>query len=102
MDAELFGSLFLWLGMLFLAIGSIGILKLPDVYCRLHASGKCDTLGIFLAVIGISISLENWTEILKVVMILVFVGIANPTSTHLIGRTARQSKIKAWKKQNDS
>ncbi len=98
MNFEIIGSILLWLGIAFLAIGSLGILNLPDVYCRLHASGKCDTLGIFLAIAGISASLDNWTEILKIIMILVFVSIANPTSTHLIGRTAKQSKIKAWEK----
>jgi len=98
MNFEIVGNVLLWLGMAFLAIGSLGILNLPDVYCRLHASGKCDTLGIFLAIAGISISLDNWTELLKIMMVLVFVSIANPTSTHLIGRTAKQSKIKAWGK----
>ena len=98
MNFEVVGDILLWLGIAFLAIGSLGILSLPDIYCRLHASGKCDTLGIFLAIAGISISLQSWTEFLKIIIILVFVSIANPTSTHLIGRTAKQSKAKAWRR----
>ncbi len=95
---ELLSSITLWLGLFFLAIGSIGIIKMPDIYCKLHASGKCDTLGIFLAFAGISMQLDDWHQVLKIFLILVFIAIANPTSAHLVGRTAKHSNIKFWKK----
>ena len=63
---ELLSGITLWLGLFFLAIGSIGIIKMPDIYCKLHASGKCDTLGIFLAFSGISMQADNWHQILKI------------------------------------
>ena len=41
-------------GIFFLAAGAVGLIRFPDFYTRMHASGKCDTLGVLLVLIGIA------------------------------------------------
>ncbi|MFC1679796.1 monovalent cation/H(+) antiporter subunit G, partial [Elusimicrobiota bacterium] len=82
-------------GFLFILFGIIGVLRLPDFYARLHAQGKCDTLGVTLMLGGLALhtlheglSLDHVLVCLKVVAILFFVALANPTATHALGRAA--------------
>ena len=52
---ELIAEIFLAGGAFFLLASAIGMLRLPDFYCRLHASGNSETLGIMLSFIGLMI-----------------------------------------------
>ena len=83
-------------GFFFIVTGAIGILRLPDFYCRLHAMGKSDTLGVAL-VLG-ALALEEGVSLisLKILLIVVFVALANPTATHALGRAARRSGLRPW------
>jgi len=80
--------LFISAGAFFMLVGSIGLIRLPDFYSRSHATGKSDTLGIMLVIIGL-IFYEGFTvNSVKLAMILAFVGITNPTATHALTRAA--------------
>ena len=84
------------LGTFFVISGVIGILRLPDFYTRLHAMGKCDTLGITLLIAGM-IFLEGATlSSAKLLMIVLFVFFANPTATHALGRAAYRAGLPFW------
>jgi multicomponent Na+:H+ antiporter subunit G len=95
------GLIFIFGGLFFLTISSIGILRLPDFYSRTHAVGKSETLGAILFLLGLA--LYNGVEVisLKLIMILIFIGFANPTATHIIARAAFFSGLEPWfKKKN--
>ena len=83
-------------GLFFIVTGAIGILRLPDFYCRLHAMGKSDTLGVAL-VLG-ALALEEGASLisLKIMLIVVFVALANPTATHALGRAGRRAGLRPW------
>jgi multicomponent Na+:H+ antiporter subunit G len=83
-------------GFFFILTGAVGILRLPDFYCRLHAMGKSDTLGVAL-VLG-ALALEEGVSLIsvKILLIVVFVSLANPTATHALGRAARRSGLRPW------
>ena len=91
-------------GGFFFAIGTIGILRFPDFYARLHAAGKCDTLAAILTLGGIALyNLQDFTfgNILvscKVLAIIVFVFIASPTATHAMTKAALLVGVKHWEK----
>jgi multicomponent Na+:H+ antiporter subunit G len=88
-------ALILW-GLVFIVVASIGVLRLPDFYTRLHAQSKCDTLGAALFLGGIAIYL-GWSLIaLKVLAILVFLAVGNPLAAHALGRAALRSGLKPW------
>jgi multicomponent Na+:H+ antiporter subunit G len=81
--------------------GAIGLLRFPDFYTRLHATGKCDTLGTGLILAGLM--LFHFTHYsgtpfvpIKLLILIVFVFIANPTATHAIVKAAYQTGVKPW------
>jgi len=94
-------------GAFFFMIGTIGVLRFPDFYARLHAAGKCDTLAAILTLSGIALyNLNDFTfgNILvscKVLAIIVFVFIASPTATHAITKAALLVGVKPWEKKKE-
>lgn len=95
-------TIFLVAGLFFTFVGSIGLLRFPDFYTRLHATGKCDTLGAGLIIIGLFIyhffKYTNAPFILaKLTFLIIFIFIANPTATHALMKAAYKVGIKPWK-----
>jgi len=86
----------LGVGLFFILTGVVGILRLPDFYTRLHAMGKCDTLGVGLMVAGLALQPGIPHHSLKMLLILVFVGLASPTTAHALGRAALKAGLKPW------
>jgi multicomponent Na+:H+ antiporter subunit G len=90
-------------GVFFLAVSSIGLLRLPDFYARTHAVGKSETLGAILTLSGLAVY-NGWElSTFKILFILIFVLIANPTATHAISRAALRSGLPPWtRKKKDN
>ena len=90
-------------GAFFLTVSAIGLLRLPDFYSRTHAVGKSETLGTILILSGLAVY-NGWElSTVKILFILVFVLVANPTATHAISRAALRSGLQPWtrkRKQN--
>jgi len=89
-------------GVFFTLVGSIGLLRFPDFYTRLHATGKCDTLGGGLIILGTMIyHFFQYPETLlvpaKLVFLIFFIFIANPTATHAIMKAAYKTGLKPWR-----
>ena len=85
-------------GVLFLLLGAIGILRFPDCYTRMHAAGKCDTLGALLVVSGVAVHHGVSLESAKILFIAVFIFLTSPTATHAIARAARRRELPLWTK----
>ena len=79
------------IGTIFLFVGSLGVLRLPDVYNRLQAGTKCTTLGAFLTIIGVGLMHPGWSA--KTLVIALFILITNPISNHALGRASRKSGV---------
>ena len=80
--------LFVVTGILFMLAGSLGIVRLPDFYSRTHAAGTSDTLGVIFIIVGLIIY-EGFTLIsLKLLLISIFIALANPIGTHALTRAA--------------
>lgn len=79
---------FLFGGFFFLLVGVVGLLRLPDLYTRMHAMGKCDTLGAGLILIALMLLIGDITNITKLFLIGVMIATINPIITHLIAKTA--------------
>ena len=75
-------------GVFFLFIGSIGLIRLPDFFSRCHATGKADTLGVMLVLAGLIIYEGLTLNSAKMLIILAFVALTNPTATHALARAA--------------
>lgn len=92
----LFADVLVMLGLLFILAGVLGILRLPDFYARLHAMGKCDTLGVTLVLLGLAMHAGISLHSVKILLISVFITLANPTATHALARAALKSGLAPW------
>ena len=86
-------------GAFFLVVSCIGLIRLPDFYTRNHAVGKAETLGTILTLLGLIIYSGLEITSLKVLLILLFVGIANPTATHALLKAALSSGLEPWTRE---
>ncbi len=96
--------LFLFAGLLFFTAGSVGILRFPDFYSRLHPAGKLDTLGSLLAMIALALfnlhhfSLAALLTSGKILLIVAFVFVTSPTATHAIVDAGVRAGLAPWTK----
>ena len=95
---EFIAGLFLAGGAFFLLASAIGMLRLPDFYCRLHASGNSETLGVMLSFMGLVIYEGLTLTSLK--MLLIFLG--NPIGTHILSKAAYKSGHHVWTLEEDA
>jgi multicomponent Na+:H+ antiporter subunit G len=79
-------------GTIFYLAGSIGLLRLPDTYCRLHALTKADNLGLGLLVAGLVLLADDLAVALKLVLIWLLVLAASAAGAHLIAGQARRGE----------
>ena len=80
-------------GAAFLVVGAIGLVRLPDFFTRIHASGVIDTMGAGLVLAGLVI-LAGWTlPAVKLVRILCFMLLTGPTATHALAKAALHGRL---------
>lgn len=98
----------LGIGLLFFLGGTLGILRFPDFYSRLHPAGKVDTLAIFMVSSALILytlkhfTLANVLVSLKIVLIVIFAFMAIPTATHAIMDAGLRTGLKPWKRGEKS
>lgn len=79
-------------GLFFFLAGSIGLLRLPDLYSRLHALTKADNLGLGLLIAGLAMNYAEPLVVLKMLLVWLAVLAASAASAHLIARQARRQE----------
>ena len=84
-------------GLLFFLGGTVGLLRFPDVYTRLHALTKADNVGLGLVVLGLALHGGAWLPAVKLLFVWLLVLVASTTACHLIARAARQDGIEPWR-----
>ncbi len=95
-------GLLIAIGVGFYLAGTIGLLRFPDVYMRLHAMTKADNLGLGFVILGLGLyRLEPFT-ILKLLFIWLLVLVASTTTCHLAARSALHAGIKPLRGGQDS
>ena len=75
-------------GLFFLTVGTIGLLRMPDIFTRMHATGKCDTLGAGLMLTSLIILAPSLAVVAKYLLLLGMIAVINPTTTHVIANVA--------------
>ena len=89
--SEPLALLLVYTGLFFFAAGSIGLLRLPDLFSRLHALSKADNLGLGLIALGTALLEGSLVTGLKLLLIWLLVLAASAASAHLIARQALAS-----------
>src|SRR5512139_1131353 len=82
--------------LFFFVAGTVGLLRFPDLYSRLHALTKADNVGLGLAVLALMLQAESWSEVFRLGLIWVLVLAASATVCFLIGNEAYRRGQKPW------
>lgn len=93
---EIIAALFMLGGAIFFFGSAIGMLRLPDFYSRVHASGNSETLACTLSFIGLIIYEGLTLTAAKMVLVFVIVFMANPIGSHILGKAAYKSGHPIW------
>ena len=84
-------------GIFFFFAGTVGLIRLPDVYTRIHAPTKCDTLGAGSILLGLMLYEGISFTTFKLFFVLVFFLMANPTGAHVLARGSYKHLIRPCK-----
>ena len=82
----------------FTLVAAVGLVRLPDLYTRAHASSKADTLGAGFGLLAAAIAFGPSRTTLKVAFLIAFVYLTNPTAAHAITRAAYDQGVEPWTK----
>jgi multicomponent Na+:H+ antiporter subunit G len=83
---ELIGSILILLGAFFLFSAGLGLVRMPDTFTRIQAGTKASTLGTMLVLAGIAVYHPGWS--VKLIILVYFVFMTNPISSHALARAA--------------
>lgn len=89
--SDIIGNLFLIVGSLFLFSAGLGVLRMPDTYTRIQTGTKATTLGTIMVLIGLAFLHPAWT--LKLIILIFFVMLTNPVSSHALARASHSIGI---------
>ena len=89
---EVVATALLVIGAFFFLAGTVGLLRFPDVYCRLHALTKADNLGLGFVVAGLAVESGSLRAILKLGIIWALVLTSSSVTCQLIAGTARRAE----------
>ena len=93
--AALLGSAIVLLGSVFMVIGALGVIRMPDVFTRLHATSVSDTFGVGLILIGLILVGGLTLVSVKLAFLLAFLFLTGPVATHAVARAALDAGVKA-------
>ena len=92
-------------GLFFMLVGTVGILRMPDVYTRLHAAGMTDTMGAGLLILGMFLHSvdgimsgegQYWFVLFRLVFIYAFLLFTSPIATHAVARAALHGGLEPY------
>ena len=88
-------GLSIFIGIVALLIGSLGLIRLPDVFCRIHAVGMIDTAGASFIILGMMIY-EGFTLVtVKLLFVGIFLFFTSPIATHAVAQVAHKMGVEA-------
>ena len=93
---EILALFCLTIGLFFMLVGAIGVVRLPDAYHRLHAASKCSTLGILGLLLGAVFHIGALDVLTKSTMMVMFAFVATPVGSHILAKAALLDRCHKW------
>lgn len=75
-------------GLFFMIVGTVGVLRMPDVFTRLHAAGMTDTMGAGFLILGMCLQAGLGLVLVRLVFVYAFLTFTSPIATHALARAA--------------
>ncbi len=91
--SDILGGLLLGAGILFTLAGTVGLLRFPDFYTRLHAAGVTETLGVIAIVAGLMLHATEAGALVRLALIGLFMLVTAPIASHALARAARHRGV---------
>jgi multicomponent Na+:H+ antiporter subunit G len=92
----------LTVGAVFTVTGAVGLLRFPDFYTRIHASGITESAGAGLILLGLLLRAESWGTGIRLVIVLTFLVLTGPTAAHILAQAARRDGVPVWEEGDRS
>ena len=83
-------------GAFFLLTGSLGMVRLPDVFTRMHAAGMTDTMGAGMIVVGLAVYNGADLVTVRLLLILAFLWFTSPVATHAVAKAALSGGLRPY------
>ena len=96
MIQEILTSIFLLLGGVLMLVAAAGVLRMPDLFIRMHAATKVGTVGVSSITIGLMIHFGSITVISRGILVIAFFLLTAPVAAHMIARAAYRSGVSLW------
>ncbi len=103
---DVLSSVFIVMGLFFMLVGTVGILRMPDVYTRLHTAGMTDTMGAGFLILGMCLQTVEgimhgyghyWFTLFRLVFIYAFLLLTSPIGTHALARAALHGGVEPYR-----
>jgi multicomponent Na+:H+ antiporter subunit G len=91
-------AVLLILGAAFILIAAIGVVRLPDVFMRMHAATKAGTLGAALVLLAAALYFATLAVTVKALVVFLFVMVTAPVAAHVLGRAAYYDRVPLWER----
>jgi multicomponent Na+:H+ antiporter subunit G len=96
---QLIALLAIILGTLFSIVGILGLIRLPDVYTRLHATGKVGIFGVVLLLVAATVWIQlDWA---RTVLLIVLLMVAGPVIAHALASAAFRIRLRMENPERD-
>ena len=86
------------IGVFFTLVGGIGLIRMPDLFSRMHPAGILDSTGAGFLLLGFLLQADDWLVAVKLVLIFVFLLFTSPVATHALAHAALLDGLKPWTK----
>ena len=83
-------------GLFFMIVGTVGILRMPDIFTRLHAAGMTDTMGAGFLILGMCLQAGAVLVVARLVLVYMFLTFTSPISTHALARAALAGGVEPY------
>jgi multicomponent Na+:H+ antiporter subunit G len=93
---DLISGVLLLIGAFFMFVGSVGLVRMPDLYMRMSATKKSVTLGVSFMLLGAAVHFNELGLASRVVATVAFVFITAPIAAHMIGRAGYARNAELW------
>ena len=81
------------IGVFFMFVSAVGLIRMPDFYSRLHAPTKAATLGLFFLLLAVVIGVPEPVVVTKALLALVFIAATAPVGAHIMSRAAYRTGV---------
>ena len=83
-------------GAFFAFVAGLGVLRMPDIMIRMHASTKAGTLGCGMILLAVALHFQDAATTSRAIAAILFILITAPVAAHMIGRAAYRTGVRLW------